>query len=85
MRDLADTMARAYDTNGQPREGFYNLTRRMENEAEEQFDVDHTVSDFLVYKTTADVFEWQASANKWESDLPDAMVTMTAGKCTYER
>ncbi|KAF2629948.1 hypothetical protein BU25DRAFT_456369 [Macroventuria anomochaeta] len=71
-------MARGYDSNGQSREGFFNLTRRMDNEEEDQFDVDHTILDFLVYKTTATVFEWQASANKWESDLPDALVTMTA-------
>jgi hypothetical protein len=79
-QELADTMARAYDSNGQASEGFFNLTRRMDHEEEDQFDVDHTVLDFLVYKATAAVFEWQASTNKYESDLPNALVTMTAGE-----
>lgn len=79
-QELASTMARAYDRDGQPREGFFNLTRRMENEEEDQFHVDYTILDFLVYKATAVVFEWQASTNKFESDLPNALVTMTAGE-----
>lgn len=79
-QELADTMARAYDSNGQACEGFFNLTRRMENEEEDQFDVDHTIFDFLIYKATAAVLEWQTSASRWESDLPNALITMTAGK-----
>jgi hypothetical protein len=77
---LAATLARGFDSNGQPREGFYNLTRRMENAASEQFDVDHTIQDFLVYKATDAVFEWQTRADKWDSDLPNALITMTAGE-----
>lgn len=78
---LANTMVRAYDSDGQVREGFFNLTRRMENEEEDQFDVDLTILDFLVYKATTAVFEWQARTDKYESDMPNALVTMTAGKC----
>lgn len=77
---LAATLARGFDSNGQPREGFYNLTRRMENEEEEQFDVDHTIQDFLVYRATDATFEWYAMSDKWESDLPNALITMTAGE-----
>jgi hypothetical protein len=66
----------AYNENGQVRDGYLNLARRMENEEEDQFDVDHTILDFLVYKAIAAVFEWHASINRWESDLPNALVTM---------
>lgn len=79
-QELAATMARGFHSNGQPREGFFNLTRRMENEEVEQFDVDHTIQDFLVYKATDAVFEWQARTDKWHSDLPNALITMTAGE-----
>ncbi|KAF1928928.1 uncharacterized protein M421DRAFT_62135 [Didymella exigua CBS 183.55] len=75
---LAATIARGFDSNGQPCEGFYNLTRRMENEEDEQFDVDHTIQDFLAYKATSAVFEWHGRTDKWDSDLPNALVTMTA-------
>lgn len=78
-QELRDTLARARDGNGEPREGFLNLTRRMENEEEEQFDVDLTILDFLVYKATGLVFEWRFSSNPYISDLPNALVSMTAG------
>ncbi|KAJ4344297.1 hypothetical protein N0V95_006174 [Ascochyta clinopodiicola] len=81
-QELAHTMARAYDSHGQAREGFFNLTRRMDNDDDDQFDVDHTILDFLTYKATATVFEWQACENKWERDLPNALVTMTAAART---
>ncbi len=61
-------------------EGLYNLTRRMENEEEEQFDVDHAILDYVVYKTIDVVFKWQASTDRYQSDLPNSFVTMTAGK-----
>lgn len=77
---LAATLARGFDSDGQPREGFYNLTRRIENEEGEQFDVDHTIQDFLVYKATDALFEWLDRSDKWESDLPNALITMTAGE-----
>ncbi|KZM22563.1 uncharacterized protein EKO05_0009706 [Ascochyta rabiei] len=77
-QELARTMARAYDSNRQAREGFFHLTRRMDNDEDDQFDVDHTILDFLAYKATATVFEWQACENRWERDLPNALVTMTA-------
>ena len=79
-RELAATMARGYDNNGQPREGFFNLTRRMEDEEEDQFDVDLVILDFLVYKATSAVFEWQARTDKYDSDLPNALITMAAGE-----
>lgn len=79
-QELAATMARGYDSNGQPGEGFFNLTRRMENEEEDQLDVDLTIFDFLLYRATAVVFEWYAKPDKYASDLPNALITMTAGK-----
>lgn len=79
-QELAATMARGYDSNGQPREGFFNLTRRMENQEQDQFDVDLTIFDFLLYRATAAVFEWYARPDKYESDLPNALITMTAGE-----
>ena len=74
VRDLDQEMA-----NGHPREGYLNLTRRMENEAEDQFDVDLTILDFLVYKAIGLVFEWKSSPDPYHSDLPNALVNMTAG------
>jgi hypothetical protein len=83
MRDLEQelkaTLARCHDAHGEPREGLHVLTRRMENEEEEQFDVDLTILDFLVYKATGLVFEWRSSADPFHSDLPSALVTMTGG------
>jgi hypothetical protein len=83
MRDLEQelkaTMANRRDANGEPLEGLHVLTRRMENEEEEQFDVDLTILDFLVYKATGLVFEWRSSADPFHSDLPSALVTMTGG------
>jgi hypothetical protein len=75
VRDLDQEMA----NNGQPRAGYLNLTRRMENEEEDQFDVDLTILDFLVYKATGLVFEWKSSPDPYHSDLPNALVNMTAG------
>jgi hypothetical protein len=77
-QELRDTLDRLHDSDGEPREGLHVLTRRMENE-EEQFDVDLTILDFLVYKATCIVFEWKASADPFHSDLPSALVTMTGG------
>ncbi|CAO2656351.1 Nn.00g051540.m01.CDS01 [Neocucurbitaria sp. VM-36] len=77
-QELRDTLAGARDGNGEPREGFLNLTRRMENEEEDQFDVDLTILDFLVYKAIGLVFEWRFSSDPYTSDLPNALVSMTA-------
>lgn len=79
-QELAATIARGHESNGQPCVGFFNLTRRMENEDEDQLDVDLTIFDFLLYRTTTAVFEWYARPDKYESDLPNALITMTAGK-----
>jgi hypothetical protein len=83
MRDLEQelkaTLAGLHTRSGEPREGLHVLTRRMENEEEEQFDVDLTILDFLVYKATGLVFEWKSSADPYHSDLPSALVTMTGG------
>ncbi|EAT80662.2 hypothetical protein SNOG_12250 [Parastagonospora nodorum SN15] len=76
-QELRDTLDRLHDSNGDPIEGLHVLTRRMDNEDEEQFDVDLTILDFLVYKATGIVFEWRASADPFHSDLPSALVTMT--------
>lgn len=51
----------------------------MENEEEDQFDVDLTILDFLVYKAIGLVFEWKSSSDPYHSDLPNALVNMTAG------
>jgi hypothetical protein len=80
-QELRDTLARRHGSNGEALEGLHVLTRRMENEEEEQFDVDLTILDFLVYKATGLVFEWKSSADPFHSDLPDALVTMTGGRC----
>ena len=74
-----DTFAQAQDSDRDMHEGFLNLTRRMENEEEDQFDVDLTILDFLVYKATGLVFEWISSSDPYHSDLPNALVSMTAG------
>jgi hypothetical protein len=79
-QELREELARGFDSHGAPREGFYNLTRQMETDEDEQFDVDLTILDFLVYKATGLVFEWRASADPFQSDLPNALVTMTGGK-----
>ncbi|KAF1843940.1 uncharacterized protein K460DRAFT_342705 [Cucurbitaria berberidis CBS 394.84] len=77
-RELQDTLTEARDGNGESRDGLLNLTRRMENEEEDQLDVDLTILDFLVYKATELVFEWRASSDPYISDLPNALVSMTA-------
>lgn len=76
---LHQAMANTHDSNGHPREGYLNLTRRMETEEEDQFDVDLTILDFLVYKAIGLVFEWKSSSDPYHSDLPNALVNMTAG------
>tara|TARA_R110002003_G_scaffold702_4_gene21109 strand:- start:4435 stop:5427 length:993 start_codon:yes stop_codon:yes gene_type:complete len=78
-QELRDTLARRRRSNGEPLEGLHVLTRRMEHEEEEQFDVDLTILDFLVYKASDLVFEWRSSADPFHSDLPSALVTMTGG------
>ncbi|KAF2121858.1 hypothetical protein BDV96DRAFT_536822 [Lophiotrema nucula] len=63
---------------GEPLEGLLTLTRQMETDEEDQFDVDLTILDFLAFRATDLVFEWRASSNPHQSDLPDALVTMTS-------
>jgi hypothetical protein len=72
-------MAVLRDTSPPPPDGYLNLTRRMENEDQDQFDVDLTILDFLVFKATGLVFEWKSSTDPYHSDLPNALVNMTAG------
>jgi len=78
-KELAESLQQRRGSHGEPLAGLYNLTRRMDNEDEEQFDVDLTIMDFLVYKATLAVFEWKAASDAHQSDLPSALVTMTAG------
>ena len=73
------TMPARSDTSPYPRDGYLNLTRRMDNEDEDQFDVDLTILDFLVFKAISLVFEWKSSRDPYHSDLPNALVNMTAG------
>ncbi|KAL5384770.1 hypothetical protein DPSP01_005207 [Paraphaeosphaeria sporulosa] len=82
-RELADALEAHRGSGGEPLAGLFNLTRRMENEQEEQFDVDLTIMDFLAYKATDLVFEWRAGSNPHQSDLPSALVTMTAEWRTF--
>ncbi|KAH7401448.1 hypothetical protein BKA66DRAFT_565084 [Pyrenochaeta sp. MPI-SDFR-AT-0127] len=82
-QELRDTLARAQHGNGDSQDGFLNLTRRMENEEEDQFDVDLTILDFLVYKATGLVFEWRSSIDPYHSDLPNALVSMTSDWRTF--
>lgn len=79
-QELADAIRCRQDEQGNPLEGLFNLTRRMETEPDDQFDVDTTILDFLAFKATESIFEWQSSSDSHSSDLPDALVTMTAGK-----
>jgi hypothetical protein len=83
MRDLeqevADMLAAHRGSDGEPRVGWLTLTREMDSEEQDQFEVDITIQDFLVYKATESLFEWRASSNPHQSDLPDALLTMTAG------
>ncbi|CBX98327.1 predicted protein [Plenodomus lingam JN3] len=64
-------------------DGYGNLTHRMENEEDDQFDCDLTILDFLVYKATGLVFEWRSSSDPFHSDLPSALVNMTADWRTF--
>ncbi|KAL5116828.1 hypothetical protein ACEQ8H_005309 [Pleosporales sp. CAS-2024a] len=76
-RDLQDTLGRLHGPARDPRDGLRVLTRRMASDDEEQFDVDLTILDFLVYKAIALVLEWRSEADPFHSDLPSALVTMT--------
>lgn len=78
-QELADSIRRRQNDRGDPLEGLFTLTRRMESDEDDQFDVDATILDFLAYKATYLVFEWRTSSNPHQSDLPSALVTMTAG------
>ena len=78
-KELQDTLDALTGPAGEPRPGLLTLTRRMEHEESDQFDVDLTIMDFLAYKATQLVFEWRASSDPHQSDLPSALVTMTAG------
>ncbi|KAF9731453.1 hypothetical protein PMIN04_008243 [Paraphaeosphaeria minitans] len=82
-RELTGALEAHRGGGGEPLAGLFNLTRRMENEQEEQFDVDLTIMDFLAYKATDLVFDWRASADPHQSDLPSALVTMTAEWRTF--
>lgn len=82
-QELADSIADRRDSRGQPLAGLFNLTRRMEDENDEQFHVDLTIMDFLTYKATEAVFEWRAGPNPHHSDLPSALVTMTDGRVQF--
>lgn len=82
-KELAEAFEAHRGTGGEPLAGLLTLTRRMENEEEDQFDVDVNILDFLAYKATDLVFEWRASSNPHQSDLPSALVTMTAEWRTF--
>ncbi|KAF2278501.1 uncharacterized protein EI97DRAFT_373019 [Westerdykella ornata] len=82
MRDLEEELAtsiqRRQDQHGNPLAGLFTLTRRMETEIDDQFDVDMTILDFLAFKATESVFEWHSRSDPFHSDLPSALVTTTA-------
>ena len=78
-RELSESIRRRQTDQGDPLEGLFTLTRRTDNDGDDQFDVDMTILDFLTYKATNLVFEWRSSSNPYQSDLPSALVTMTSG------
>jgi hypothetical protein len=78
-QELADSIRCRQSEQGNPLEGLFNLTRRMETEQDDQFAVDTTILDFLAFKATDLVLEWQMGSDVHRSDVPDALVTMTAG------
>lgn len=78
-REIAESLERRRGSEGDPLAGLFTLTRQMETEEEDQFEVDLTIMDFLAYKATDLVFEWRSGSNPHQSDLPSALVTMTAG------
>ncbi|KAF2675919.1 hypothetical protein K458DRAFT_323446 [Lentithecium fluviatile CBS 122367] len=82
-QELVDTLEAHRGTDGEPLAGLFTTTRQLENEEEDQFDVDLTIQDFLTYKATESLFEWRASSNPYQSDLPDALLTMTAEWRTF--
>ncbi|KAF1977157.1 hypothetical protein BU23DRAFT_565297 [Bimuria novae-zelandiae CBS 107.79] len=82
-KELAEVLEAHRDSQGEPLAGLLTLTRRMEGEEENQFDVDLTIMDFLAYKATDLVFEGRASSNPHQSDLPSALVTMTSEWRTF--
>lgn len=78
VRDLERELADSLEHRGGS-QGLFSLTRRMDPEDEDhEYDIDVTILDFLAYKAVDLVFEWRASSNP-HSDLPSALVTMTAG------
>jgi hypothetical protein len=79
-QEVAHSIRRWQNEHGDPLEGLFTLTRKMETEEEDQFEVDLTILDFLTFKATEAVFEWRSSSNYHLSDLPSALVTMTSGK-----
>jgi hypothetical protein len=82
MRDLEQELAESIgcrQSEGNPLEGLFNFTRRMDSEADDQFDVDMNILEFLAYKATDVVLEWRLNSDVHRSDLPDALVTMAAG------
>ena len=72
-----------YDNDGNLHEGYMHLTRRMESE-EFGFDVDTTILDFFVHKALKAVFEWRSCDDRFHSDLPDALINMTAGTSPWK-
>lgn len=79
-QELATSIRLRQDEHGDPLAGLFTLRRRMETEPDDQFDVDMTIFDFLAFKATESVFECRESSDAFHSDLPSALVTMTAGK-----
>jgi hypothetical protein len=74
-----DIMRGRRKSESEPLAGLFTLTRKMEEDEVDQFDVDITIMDFLAYKAIAIIFEWRSTPNPYSSDLPSALATMTAG------
>lgn len=77
--DMLDAMNADRQSALAVRGGYFTLTRQMETEDDDQFDVDVTIMDFLAYKAINLIFEWRSSINPYVSDLPSALASMTAG------
>ena len=69
-QELAEALEANRGQGGEPLAGLLTLTRRMENEEAEQFDVDLTIMDFLAYKATHLIFEWRTSSTLTSQTCP---------------
>lgn len=78
-QEYAVSIQRRQDRDGNPKAGLLSLTRQMETEDEDQFDVDCTMLDCLAYKATEGVFAWRADLVWTELEMPPGNAILTSG------